>query len=111
MGQFDHSIEYLCRYIDVFRVIVFGSFFGTRNQESDIDILIVSDDFENIFTFKRIELVKKCFAYNYIDPVCLTKGEYQLALENGTKFSKNVMKYGRVVYERGCSQNFTGNRT
>ena len=38
------------KYYNVSRVILFGSYAkGTNNEESDIDIAIISDEFENIY--------------------------------------------------------------
>ena len=44
--------------IDAYKVVVFGSYAaGTQKKDSDIDIIVVSKDFEGKDIFKRVELV------------------------------------------------------
>ncbi|MCK4761822.1 MAG: nucleotidyltransferase domain-containing protein [Candidatus Aminicenantes bacterium] len=79
------------------RVIVFGSrITGQAREESDIDIVIISDFFENIPFLKRMPLVlrKRRFT-KHVDYICYTPAEFQRlktrstllmeALENGKR--------------------------
>lgn len=49
--------------------------FGNKFSEKDIDILIVSNDFENISFTKRKMLIQKTSLY--LDPICLTLKEFE----------------------------------
>ncbi|OGS17701.1 MAG: hypothetical protein A3J83_07715 [Elusimicrobia bacterium RIFOXYA2_FULL_40_6] len=44
--------------IDTYKVVIFGSYAtGTYKKDSDMDIIVVSKDFEGKDIFKRVELV------------------------------------------------------
>ena len=57
-----------------------GSFAVEKQKEnSDIDLLIITDDFEELSYFKRRELVQKAINLNFflsVDAICLSKKEY-----------------------------------
>jgi predicted nucleotidyltransferase len=58
--------------------------FGNVSVQSDLDILIVSDDFTNISISKRKMLIKK--SSHKLDPICLTPIEF-----NKLKSSKSSL--------------------
>lgn len=46
------------RGIDTYKIVVFGSYAkGIPKKDSDLDIIVVSKDFEDKDIFKRVELV------------------------------------------------------
>ncbi|MDW8802645.1 nucleotidyltransferase domain-containing protein [Clostridium sp. A1-XYC3] len=93
------NIDYLIKYLEINRIILFGS--SLMGSHTDIDLLVVSDDFYDFSTFKRRSIVKRCILSRYnIDPICLTKKEYEkVLLENGD-FIKSITNEGRIIYER-----------
>lgn len=61
--------------------------FGNDSFQSDIDILIVSDDFANISLTKRKMLVQKSSVK--LDPICLTPKEFnKLKNSKGSLWNK-----------------------
>ena len=60
------------------KIIVFGSFVAREREQRkrDIDILIVSNDFELMSSFMRRNVVKKCMEGLNVDPICMTKKEF-----------------------------------
>ena len=78
--------------VDVSRVVVFGSHFkGTANAESDIDLILVSKDFQNKNIFERAGIIRKAYAD--------TVGKYlfgiDLIMETPEDFNPD---FGIVVY-------------
>jgi predicted nucleotidyltransferase len=67
-------------YIECKKVYLRGSYArGQYNLESDIDLLIISNDFKGISITKRKDIIQKIFLHkleNVIDCICLTEEEY-----------------------------------
>jgi len=66
-------------YFKCKRAFIRGSFAtGLQTEDSDLDLLIVSDDFYGIDVIKRKEIVKIALSdlNAVIDPICLTDSEY-----------------------------------
>ena len=60
-------IRNLPRSINVDRVIVFGSYLeGTAEPDSDIDVIVVSENFKQMDEDQRLDLLY--FAKRYVDP-------------------------------------------
>lgn len=80
LKDFKTNIE---KFVSIDRLIFFGSYArGDNNQNSDIDIIIVSNDFEGKKYFKRSPKFYLSWNYPYdIDIICLTPEE----LNNKTK--------------------------
>ena len=72
-----HFKEKIKEKIDVEKVIFFGSRLkGDNTADSDIDLLIVSSDFEGIKYFKRASNLYYIWDQPYdIDIICLTPDE------------------------------------
>lgn len=52
-------VEKICENYKVHTIILFGSYAkGTNNESSDIDIAIVTDDFENDIIDEELKLMK-----------------------------------------------------
>jgi predicted nucleotidyltransferase len=87
--------------LNLYKVILFGSYYnGEPNEESDIDIAIVSDDFKGKdilelgpMTGNALRSTIKKFDIP-IDLIKLTIDEY----ENETRLSASYVKEGKVVY-------------
>lgn len=71
-------------YIQYQKVYLRGSYArGEFEVESDVDLLIVSNDFKGVSIMKRKEIMKKIFLDKIditVDCVCLTEEEYKIAI-------------------------------
>lgn len=76
-------------YFKIGQAYVRGSYAnGNYNDTSDLDLLIISDDFIGIDMMKRKKFVKNIFESILsmkIDSICLTQYEYELAMVNKEK--------------------------
>lgn len=85
--------------LDVFKIILFGSqVSGKVTQESDIDVVIISKDFQNKNIFERAALTKDAEIRTIkkflipLDVITLTPEEFETSLFS--EYAKN----GEVVY-------------
>jgi predicted nucleotidyltransferase len=83
------------------KIVIFGSQAkGTATEESDIDIVIISEDFKRKNIFKRAELTKEAEIQTIkkfmvpLDIITLTPEEY----ENRTSLMAEYAHEGEVVY-------------
>src|SRR5947207_13640584 len=77
-------------YLRVDRVILFGSCIHSgEKQAHDVDLLVVSDSFHCVPSFKRKEIVRRCLRGNCLDPVCLTISEFRRMLSAPTDFGRS----------------------
>lgn len=52
-------VEKICENYKVYAIILFGSYAkGTNNENSDIDIAVITDDFENDIIDEELNLMK-----------------------------------------------------
>ena len=84
------------------KIILFGSYAkGNPKPESDIDLLIIK--ITNQKPGKRIEQVLKLTWGNipHIEPQVLTPEEFKQAIEENRFFiTEEVLKYGKILYEK-----------
>ncbi len=87
--------------LKVFRIIVFGSQAkGTATEESDIDIVVVSEDFKRKNIFKRADMTKDAEIRTIrkfmvpLDIITMTPEEY----ENKTSLMAEYAQEGEVIY-------------
>ncbi len=92
------------RGIDVHKIVVFGSYAeGKENKESDIDIIVVSKDFDKEDIFGRVELtagIHRALVEKIMIPVDIM---YYSAKEwkKGNSLIINAAKQeGEIVYSR-----------
>jgi len=80
-------------------VIIFGSRIkGPANDESDIDVVIISDYFKNIPFIKRMPLVlKKGRFEKHVDYICYTPAEYERLKNHSTLLMEAVENGLRVA--------------
>lgn len=101
LGEFD--IQLLRRvllnnsYFKVQKAYIRGSYANNNyNSESDLDLLIISNDFIGIDILKRkgiIKTVLKDILKLKIDSICLTEYEYKLVRMNKEK----IIRYDEMV--------------
>lgn len=94
---------------DPYKIVLFGSWAkGTAKDGSDIDIVIVTDDFSVSKDFqdrldKRIyinDLISD-LPYKYdVDFKVYSKAELQMLKERGSFFIDEVEKTGKTIYEK-----------
>ncbi|MEN0664618.1 hypothetical protein [Caldifermentibacillus hisashii] len=92
------NFKELINILNIEKIIIFGN----KNFESnDIDLLIISSDFEEMYTIKRREFVRRYINSNKkLDLICLTPCEYQRMKRFPNKFSTDIILKGEVVYAR-----------
>ncbi len=92
--------------IDPARVILFGSYaYGSPNQDSDIDLYIVTkEDFvpatyeENLQIKKKVYLALSKFRKKYASDILVhTLPVHQKFVELGSSFSKEIMQKGIIL--------------
>ncbi|MFH2044937.1 MAG: nucleotidyltransferase domain-containing protein [Pseudomonadota bacterium] len=87
--------------LNISKIIIFGSQAkGTETEESDIDIIIVSEDFKRKNIFKRADMTKDAEIRTIrkfmvpLDIITITPEEY----ENKTSLIAEYAHTGKIVY-------------
>jgi predicted nucleotidyltransferase len=87
--------------LNISKIIIFGSYaYGKPTEESDIDIVIVSKDFEEKDIFERAELTKEAEIKTIkkfvipLDIITMTPEEFK----NGRSLISGYAKNGKVLY-------------
>jgi uncharacterized protein len=102
-------VEMLNEKLSIHKVILFGSFAsGKPDRDSDIDLLVVvEDDFlprnyqESMELYLKVSSVLRDVKRNIpIDLIVHTKPMHERFLRLGSMFSKEILKWGEVLYER-----------
>ncbi|HOK66136.1 MAG TPA: nucleotidyltransferase domain-containing protein [Anaerohalosphaeraceae bacterium] len=79
------------------KIILFGSYAtGQQQQDSDIDLVVISEDFEEKGYWERIELLSAAIykVFKPIEAVAMTPQEWQ----SGNSFIADYARNGEVVY-------------
>lgn len=93
-------IERLKKGIKVEAVILYGSYaHGTPHEWSDIDLAVISPDFEGVRLPKRQEIIADLTLHRYphISPIGYPSSEYHNPGRHS--FLREIIRTGRVVYE------------
>jgi len=79
-------------------VIIFGSRIkGTSTINSDLDIIIVSQSFQDIPFIERMPLLLKKFDFSrHIDYICYTPGEFEKIKETSSLIM-DALEYGEII--------------
>jgi predicted nucleotidyltransferase len=110
-----HEIEQqilaqLTEKIRLYKVILFGSYAGgTPGINSDIDLLVVTDDDfmpasfeENMRNYLKVSAALRDIRRKIpMDLIVHTKPMHKKFLQLGSMFSKEVKEKGEVLYEKG----------
>lgn len=97
----------LC-HLNVTKVILFGSYAkGTQSVESDIDLLVVTDDnfvFESFSEKMKVKLeISKALnplrKFADIDLIVHTKPMYEQFIQLDSGFKREIFSTGSVIYE------------
>jgi len=102
------QINLSLQHLNVSKVILFGSYAkGTQSDDSDIDLLVVTNDnfvFES-FAQKMEIKIKIVHALNFlrkyadIDLIVHTKPMYEKFIQLNSGFKKEILSSGSVIYE------------
>ncbi|MFH1962758.1 MAG: nucleotidyltransferase domain-containing protein [bacterium] len=95
ISRFQKTLE--SKGIRINKTILFGScVMGLQKEESDIDIVVISEDFKNKGYWERIAILSDVIyeIFEPIEAVAMTKEEW----EKGDSFIVNYAKNGEVVY-------------
>ena len=90
------DVSILTNSLKIDKIIQFGNM---SSQANDIDLLVVSDDFKEVFHHKRKSIIRNWLQSNkHIDVICLTKNEYLSLKKSESPFYRNI-KLGSIIYD------------
>ena len=94
---------------DPYKIILFGSYVnGTPNESSDIDIMVILDNYHVSKTYEE-RLHKKVFVRNLLleinrkvplDILVYSKEELNLMKQYGNYLIEDIEKTGKIIYEK-----------
>ena len=93
-------IQSLLKGLRVDAVVLYGSYaHGTPHEWSDIDLAVISPDFEGVPIWKRQEMIAHLTVHRYHDiaPIGYPSSEYHNPGRHS--FLREIIRTGRVVYE------------
>jgi uncharacterized protein len=102
------QISLLVQHLNVSKVILFGSYAkGVQSDDSDIDLLVVTNDnfvFESFAQKMEIKLkianaLSSLRKYADIDLIVHTKPMYEKFIKLNSGFKKEILSSGFVIYE------------
>jgi predicted nucleotidyltransferase len=97
---------------DIAKVILFGSYSkGIQNQDSDLDLMVITKDRLIPDTFKQSSLIYKHInsyiaAYRKVYPIDLivyTQGMFDKFIAMKSMFSLEILENGKIIYEADYS--------
>ncbi len=73
------ALPKIVQHTQPLRVLIFGSRIkGNATEDSDIDVIIISDSFKNIPFIRRMERVLKAVRFpKHVDYLCYTPEEFE----------------------------------
>lgn len=95
IARFCQGIE--ARGIKLQKVILYGSYpTGTNREESDIDVVVISNDFIGKDYWERIDILTEVIYVIFapVDAVAMTPDEW----ERGDSFVVDYARDGEVIY-------------
>lgn len=95
IARFQKGIE--SRGIRPLKIILYGSYAaGTNREGSDIDIIVISDDFTGKSYWERIDILSDAIyeIFAPVEVVGLTQDEW----EQGDSFATDFARNGEVLY-------------
>ena len=98
--KIDDFVRRIRSAVTVEAVILYGSYAkGTADERSDIDVAVISPDFEGMSTWQRQDAIARAtVGRGYrLAPVGFASSEYHAPA--GSSFLREIIRTGRVVYE------------
>jgi predicted nucleotidyltransferase len=93
--RFRKAVE--SRNVTIKQIILFGSFKdGNFREDSDIDLVVISDDFDGMDYWQRIDLLSEAIyeVFEPIEAVAMTSPEWYRGESSVVEYARN----GEVVY-------------
>ncbi|MCJ7483699.1 MAG: nucleotidyltransferase domain-containing protein [Thermodesulfovibrionales bacterium] len=93
--QFKDALEK--KGIKIERIVLYGSYAaGTQREGSDIDLVVISNDFSGLGYWQRIDLLSAAIyeVFKPIEAVAMTQAEW----EKGDSFIVDFARNGEVVF-------------
>lgn len=93
--RFRHVIE--ARGIRPFKIILYGSYAtGTNREGSDIDLVVISDDFNGKEYWERIDILADAIyeVFAPVEAVAMTPAEW----DQGDSFISDYARSGEVLF-------------
>ena len=95
INSINKFIEEIKKHYNVTAIILFGSYAkGTENENSDIDIAVISDEFEDIYDCMAVLMGMTWDIDARIEPHPITKEDYEKV---STPFVKEIVDTGIKV--------------
>lgn len=95
----------LQQHIQVDKVILFGSYVNGHPREwSDIDIAIISPDFDGKDLFQRVRLMAKAREERDLDIEALAYGSKEYEAAHRQTFLGEIIRTGKIVYDVGTTR-------
>jgi stress-induced morphogen len=98
--KIDDFVRRIRSAVAVHAVILFGSYAkGNADDSSDVDVAVISPDFEGMSTWQRQDTIARATAGrgHRLAPVGFASSEYRSP--DSTPFLREIIRTGRVVYE------------
>ena len=104
-----NKLVYRLKSLNPLKIILFGSYaWGTPNNDSDIDIIVVLDNEEIPSSYEDhnklyLEVARCIREFNLNHPIDLlvyTKPMYEVLMSQESSFSLEVSNQGKVLYEK-----------
>jgi len=95
IGQFKDVLEK--KGIKIERIVLYGSYAaGTQREGSDIDLVVISNDFSGLGYWQRIDLLAVAIyeVFKPIEAVAMTEAEWK----KGDSFIVDFARNGEVVF-------------
>ena len=99
ISDFTRSLE---KGIRVEAIVLYGSYgHGNPGEDSDIDLAVISPDFENVPLWKRQDIIARLSVHRYpnLSPIGYPSSEYHNPGRHS--FLGEILGTGRVVYPAG----------
>ncbi|MBD3363479.1 HEPN domain-containing protein [Candidatus Dojkabacteria bacterium] len=92
--------DILIQEMDPEKIVLFGGYARGKKKLSTLDILIIVDT--KLDFMERLHKVREITKGGLpaVEPVVYTQKEYKLLIEEGDTFLHNIMKTGKVLYEK-----------
>lgn len=90
-------------FIQPEKIILFGSYaVGMANEDSDLDLFIITDKFANTRRDKRALEISDIFRPRFfsIDIIVNTPEEARIQIENENFFIIDILENGKIIYEK-----------
>lgn len=98
MSEIDKLIDRLSKRVKIDKVIIFGSRArGNEDEESDVDLIIISTDFKGKkFRERALSFYKYCDMDFPVDFICFTPEEFE-EMKNRATIVKEALEEGILI--------------